>query len=423
MKNQRSTDRDPGPVATGWDATDYHFANQEILNMASQDNFDMNVGGVKLDAGKARMDLVPPEAILAVAAVFTYGALKYDDWNWAKGMRSGRIVAALMRHTTAYMMGQYLDPESGLPHTWHMGCCVFMLIGADLRGVLEDDRAQNIAAYEAFVERFAKMNDPRGAFPPEASADYDEPEFDFTPLMTITLGSDGSFDIEKLTESMAEIFDSEVVKDEPMPTCGCDECRAKRGETGLDGPDEGDVEISHRPMDIAALIHFANVQPGDLVRLASPFRMLPDDAAEEQRGMIVPVTEVNAKSEVIMSGTPLYASPAIMSKAENSASWSRSVWTDVLMQVVDKNDIGTLSELKKRGLLEAGAKIELLTNDADFDGYHCFGDRYDVTQMTALSVITTRDPEHIKTDAGKGVSGTVHWRFKGRVDPVFRIVR
>lgn len=126
------------------------------------DNFDLDKGGVKFDAGKIRMDLVPQDAIMAIAAVFTYGAIKYDDWNWAKGMRDGRIDAAYERHRAAYLLGEELDDESGLPHLWHMGCCVLMRISAQLRGVLKDDRDTNVLALHDVMERFTlDMKDPR----------------------------------------------------------------------------------------------------------------------------------------------------------------------------------------------------------------------------------------------------------------------
>ncbi len=126
------------------------------------DNFDLDQGGVKFDAGKIRMDLVPPESIMAEAAVYTYGAIKYDDWNHAKGMRRGRLVAALLRHTMAYMLGEENDPESGLPHTWHMRCCTGMLVCADMRGHAEEDRHMNVAALDSVYTIFGQMNSPAG---------------------------------------------------------------------------------------------------------------------------------------------------------------------------------------------------------------------------------------------------------------------
>jgi len=150
------------PTGDPWNAGPYYTDNEEILRMAA-DNYDMDKGGVKLDARKVRLDLIPPEANIAEAAVYTYGAIKYDDWNWAKGMRKGRIVAALLRHAMAYLAGENRDQESGLPHTWHMRCCTGMLIGVELRGVAEEDRQFAVEAYRDAVRIFENdMLDPRG---------------------------------------------------------------------------------------------------------------------------------------------------------------------------------------------------------------------------------------------------------------------
>ena len=147
---QSSPDPEPNPVNLSSPAG----------GKAASDNFDLEKGGVKFDGGKPRLDLVPMDATLAVACVFTYGAIKYDDWNWAKGMRRGRILAALMRHVAAYMMGEELDDESGLPHTWHMGCCTLMLISADLRGVAVEDRNTSVEAYKSVQALFKGMKNP-----------------------------------------------------------------------------------------------------------------------------------------------------------------------------------------------------------------------------------------------------------------------
>lgn len=74
--------------------------------------------GRKNDAGKPRLDLLPPRAILAIGEVMTYGAAKYGANNW-QGVEPERYIAALLRHLLAYMDGQERDGESGLPHLWH----------------------------------------------------------------------------------------------------------------------------------------------------------------------------------------------------------------------------------------------------------------------------------------------------------------
>ena len=76
-------------------------------------------GGVKYDSGKLRMELIPPEAIEALAKVITYGANKYSDDNWKK-VSKDRYIGALMRHLNAYRKGELYDDESGLTHMAHI---------------------------------------------------------------------------------------------------------------------------------------------------------------------------------------------------------------------------------------------------------------------------------------------------------------
>lgn len=96
--------------------------------------------GRKEDAGKSRMDLLPFDALNDVGAVLDYGARKYAERNWEKGMAWGRLLAAALRHLGAWARGIELDAESGLPHLAHAACCVLMLLALTRRGVGTDDR-------------------------------------------------------------------------------------------------------------------------------------------------------------------------------------------------------------------------------------------------------------------------------------------
>lgn len=100
----------------------------------------MATEGLKFDQGKARYDLVPPEIEEAIAQVLTFGANKYGDRNWEKGMNWGRAYAALRRHMNAWWSGEDNDPETGMPHTWHAACCIAFLVSFQARGVGKDDR-------------------------------------------------------------------------------------------------------------------------------------------------------------------------------------------------------------------------------------------------------------------------------------------
>ena len=96
--------------------------------------------GRKDDTGKVRFDLLPPELLFAVANILTFGAKKYNDRNWEKGMSWGRVFGACMRHMWAWWSGEKADKETGYSHLWHAGCCIAFLIAYEARGVGEDDR-------------------------------------------------------------------------------------------------------------------------------------------------------------------------------------------------------------------------------------------------------------------------------------------
>lgn len=83
----------------------------------------------KADAGKIRPTLVPPALIEAVAAVREYGCSKYHDPdNWRR-VEPQRYRDALYRHWLAYLKNpDACDPESGLPHLWHLACNAAFLI-------------------------------------------------------------------------------------------------------------------------------------------------------------------------------------------------------------------------------------------------------------------------------------------------------
>lgn len=83
--------------------------------------------GMKYDQDKPRMDLLDATALEGLAKVLTFGANKYDAHNWRNGINYSRCVAALMRHLSAIQRGEDFDPESGLPHIDHLGCCWMFL--------------------------------------------------------------------------------------------------------------------------------------------------------------------------------------------------------------------------------------------------------------------------------------------------------
>jgi len=100
--------------------------------------------GVKFDQGKNRYDLIPGYALNELAKIYTYGTKKYDDNNWRKGMKWGRIFGAMMRHAWAFWRGESLDPESGLHHLAHAAWQCFTLIEYEKTKPELDDRFPDI---------------------------------------------------------------------------------------------------------------------------------------------------------------------------------------------------------------------------------------------------------------------------------------
>lgn len=99
------------------------------------------MGGVKADAGKPCVDLLPFDALEEVGKVLEYGKRKYAARNWELGMSWGRMLGACLRHLFAWARGVEVDAESGLHHLSHAACCALMLLALVLRKVGTDDRA------------------------------------------------------------------------------------------------------------------------------------------------------------------------------------------------------------------------------------------------------------------------------------------
>lgn len=62
------------------------------------------------------------------AQVYGYGARKYAQFNWMKGMNWSVPIACIARHALAIIDGEENDPESGLPHVGHIACNIVMLL-------------------------------------------------------------------------------------------------------------------------------------------------------------------------------------------------------------------------------------------------------------------------------------------------------
>lgn len=96
--------------------------------------------GTKYDKGKVDYSLLPIEPIEEILNVFSFGAEKYERWNYRHGFKQSRLIAAIFRHVTSHMRGEDTDPESGFRHLAHAGCCIMMLLQNIIDGRSIDDR-------------------------------------------------------------------------------------------------------------------------------------------------------------------------------------------------------------------------------------------------------------------------------------------
>jgi len=130
-------------VASEWEKripqiTDESF--EPVLRESIKAVQDKKLEGRKDDKGKLRYDLEAQDARRGLVTILTFGANKYEDRNWEKGMLWGRVYAAAQRHLSAWWSGEELDAESGLPHLDHAACCIHFLQAYSKRGVGKDDR-------------------------------------------------------------------------------------------------------------------------------------------------------------------------------------------------------------------------------------------------------------------------------------------
>lgn len=76
--------------------------------------------GKRYNDGKLRWSLIDFTALEPMVRVQEFGAKKYGDHNWKNGLHYNGLSESLLRHVFAFMRGEDLDQESGLPHVGHI---------------------------------------------------------------------------------------------------------------------------------------------------------------------------------------------------------------------------------------------------------------------------------------------------------------
>lgn len=110
------------------------YSESKPVPLLSKEN-----GGLKYDANKPRLDLLPCSALMEMGKVMAFGATKYDAHNWRKGLVWSRCAAAALRHIFQWLGGETNDRESGLNHLAHAGVNIcFLLEYAQSKPELDD---------------------------------------------------------------------------------------------------------------------------------------------------------------------------------------------------------------------------------------------------------------------------------------------
>ena len=78
--------------------------------------------GDRFNEGKLRWSLVDFESLEDMVKVLEFGANKYSEENWKKGLKWREVIESMLRHIIAFLRGEDYDKESGISHIGHIMC-------------------------------------------------------------------------------------------------------------------------------------------------------------------------------------------------------------------------------------------------------------------------------------------------------------
>lgn len=83
--------------------------------------------GARFNNNKLKWSLVSWKALEPLVQVLMFGAEKYDDHNWKKGLKYTETCESLQRHLNSFIEGEDNDKESKLSHVGHILCNAMFL--------------------------------------------------------------------------------------------------------------------------------------------------------------------------------------------------------------------------------------------------------------------------------------------------------
>lgn len=113
------------------------------------------MGHRKHDRGKSRLDLVPPRALELVGHLLAHGARVYGEDNWRECKNPSRYVAAGLRHTNKHLRGEFVDPDTNIPHLASVAANALFALELYLMG--RQDRVMH-DVYLAVIKRKTKKS-------------------------------------------------------------------------------------------------------------------------------------------------------------------------------------------------------------------------------------------------------------------------
>jgi hypothetical protein len=145
---QQPGHEDPADFNGYGDVAQSHEISQEEFVVNLRRGIPMNSDEIRVVSATGgekgskpeKLGAIDPLALRYLARVAAMGEEKYSRFNFLKGYAWSLSVDALLRHLMAFLDGEDLDPESGLPHTAHVAWHGLALTSFLERHVGEDDR-------------------------------------------------------------------------------------------------------------------------------------------------------------------------------------------------------------------------------------------------------------------------------------------
>jgi hypothetical protein len=119
-------------------------------------------------AGSARIDMTLISAVACAeeALAMEEGGTKYGYYNYtAVGVKTRVYIAAALRHLWKYLMGEDRDPKTGVHHLGSVRACAGIILEAESRKKLTDDRPPANPAASSWLDNMeARVKHVRDTF-------------------------------------------------------------------------------------------------------------------------------------------------------------------------------------------------------------------------------------------------------------------